>query len=277
MGETGSNLFEYVHYRDYLNHLKQSHWLVRGRPLTLEKISEKLGYRSPRLLGMILKGQRIPSQEFVDRLASHLKLNGSQKRYLQLLIRYERQKSKGKDTNTVIEEIRDLLPGAHYDLEIENHVFHYVADWYTLVIRQIQSLKDFQLSPNRIRNLLRNKVSTDQVSAAIESLKKLQLWGPRASDNLISQQDIPSTAIKKHHEQMAQRGIEALYEQDVEDREFSALTLAFKQDNIDEAKQFIRSFRDQFNKRFSSKDADAIYQLNIQFFSHTTTKEKGHA
>ena len=274
MGDSGLNLFEFVHYRDFLGHLKQSHWVARGRPLTLDRISQKLGYRSPRLLGMVLKGQRLPSQEFMDRLASHLKLNVSQKRYLQLLVRYERLKSKGKDTQPIIEEIRELIPGAHYDLELENHVFHYVADWYTLVIRQLQNIKGIQWNPARIRNLLRNKVSTAQVSQAIHSLQKLQLIGDQASDNLISKQDIPSTAIKKHHEQMA---LEALYEQPVEDREFSALTIAVHQDDIDEAKQFIRSFRDQFNKRFSRLEADAVYQMNIQFFSHTTYKEKGHA
>lgn len=277
MGEAGFNLFDFVHYRDFLGHLKQTHWVARGRPLTLDRISAKLGYRSPRLLGMVLKGQRLPSQEFTDRLATHLRLNASQKRYLQLLIRYERLKAKNKDTQSIIEEIRELLPGTHYDLELENHAFHYVADWYTLVIRQLQNLKGIQWNPATIRNLLRNKLSTAQVSQAIDTLKKLKLLGDDASENLISKQDIPSAAIKRHHEEMSARAMEALHEQPVEDREFTALTIAFKQDEVDEAKQFIRSFRDQFNKRFTSTEADAIYQMNIHFFSHTTQKEKGHA
>ena len=43
---------------------------------------------------------------------------------------------------------------------------------------------------------------------------------------------------------------------------------------LNEAKQMIRSFRDQFHQAFESDGGDSVYQLNIQFFEHTKGGEK---
>jgi hypothetical protein len=57
-------VFEFDDFRAYLNHVR-SHYPGMKRPITLERWAKKLNYRSPRSIAMVLKGQRLPSEDLV--------------------------------------------------------------------------------------------------------------------------------------------------------------------------------------------------------------------
>jgi uncharacterized protein (TIGR02147 family) len=80
--------------------------------------------------------------------------------------------------------------------------------------------------------------------------------------------DVPSNAIKKHHDEMLKKAEESLYTDDISQREFLNMTLAFSKKQMKEAKMVIRLFQEDFAKKFYSKESqkDSVYQLSVQLF-----------
>ncbi|KYG63655.1 hypothetical protein AZI86_12555 [Bdellovibrio bacteriovorus] len=77
---------------------------------------------------------------------------------------------------------------------------------------------------------------------------------------------MPSEAIRGYHRQMLTLAIKSLEAQTFENRDFRGLTLAIEKSRIGEAKKFLDKCVSEFERRFSAKEADAIYQLHTSFF-----------
>jgi uncharacterized protein (TIGR02147 family) len=144
------------------------------------------------------------------------------------------------------------------------------------------SLPDFKDSANWISRRLRNKITPEQARQAVSTMIRLGVLKRHpdsqhifaAKTSLMTSEDIPSDAIRSHHRQMLERAFEALEEQDVLNREFTSATLAFDRKDIAEAKTMIRDFRDKFHKRFETKHANSVFQMNMAFFEHTIQNSK---
>jgi hypothetical protein len=91
-----------------------------------------------------------------------------------------------------------------------------------------------------------------------------------ASRQLATPTDVPTTASRRHHAQMMQRAVDALKEQDPPAREFVSLTTRLDPQDIADAKKMIRSFVEDFNRRFTKPASREVYQLNLQLFRHTS-------
>ena len=69
------SIFKFEDYRAYLEvyrRMRSESSQDKGR---LEPWSKRLGYRSPRSIAMVIKGQRLPSASLVNRLSQDFKLN----------------------------------------------------------------------------------------------------------------------------------------------------------------------------------------------------------
>jgi len=161
---------------------------------------------------------------------------------------------------------------------LDYQTFKIVADWYHFPILELIRTKGFK---NDISWISR-RLSLDSHIVA-EGLSRLEALGfiKRFNDKIELSQgdifytsnDIQSAAIKQHHLQMITKATEALFEQEVDQREFQALNLNFNPDDLNEAKKEIREFTKRFTKKFSQKSGDEVFQLNIQMFS-LTKKDK---
>jgi uncharacterized protein (TIGR02147 family) len=226
---------------------------------------------------MVIKGQRLPSRTMVNRLAHDLGFNKDERRYFESLIRVEQAKRRGDDIREAYREVEAINPRLQGEVSLSRFAFGYVSEWYFLVIRCLVDSKSFVEDPDWIVQRLRNKVTVAQAKMAIAVMLKGGLLrrgeGGRlelAAPYIKTSQDIPERSIKMHHAQMLARAQEALYEQPVTQREITSVVLNLDERNFEDAKRMIRKFRDQFHKRFEGKGSDGIYQLNLQFFSHST-------
>jgi uncharacterized protein (TIGR02147 family) len=280
--ELPNSIFEYQSFRDYLENIRRLPLTLSKRPLTYGLWAKRLGYKSPRIVGMVFKGRRLPSADMIERLGRVLKLNRSELRYFNLLVKLERGRIRGRDTRGIIEDLEELNPTARDRYQVEEGTFSFIADWYHVVLRQLIESPDFREDPAWISQKLRKKVSEAQIRQALHTLLNLKLVArdeathrlARHQKSLVTTHDVPSGALKSHHTQMIQRALEAVTEQDVSERELSATALQFDATKLDEAKKAIRQFRDNFDKKFTSPEGSQVYQLNIQFFGHTDPKRK---
>ena len=269
------NIFEYNDYRDFLISLPGR--LNQNRRLSQRQLASKLGYNSPRTVGMFFNGKRLLSRELLDRLARHMKYTAKEKEYLSLLVQKEKARILGRETQEFESELDSLRPKELKRTPISETNFRYIYNWYFFVIHELASTIEVVPSPEWVVERLNHSLSLSDAKLALVRLCELGFLersrepiGYRyIRKNLITSTDVPSSIGRMHLLQMIQKAHFALKTQNILKREYTDVTLRFNAENMIEAKEFIRQFRDAFDAKFSTGKATDVYQLNIQFFSHT--------
>jgi uncharacterized protein (TIGR02147 family) len=273
--ESVPSIYQFDDYLPFLETVRGS--LRRRRPLTYAEWAETLGYRSPRAVAMVLKGQRLPSVEMLDRIGRQLKLSPREVRYLELLVLKRRHERRGLSTSSLQAELKLLNRGPYFQRLIARDVVPFLSNWYHVVIKQLlASSADFE-SPARLYEKLRRKVPLAKIEASLRTLVRLGFFvrDPRSGKlvaregNLETAYDVPDEAVRNHHRGMLHRAIEALDERPVPEREFTTLTFRADPAQMDKMKKRIREFRYQFDQEFECLESSHVFQLNLQLFEHT--------
>jgi uncharacterized protein (TIGR02147 family) len=106
-------------------------------------------------------------------------------------------------------------------------------------------------------------------------LKKLGFVGQTNDGTLVSkdsgQVDESSVALaqKIHYEQMAELAAQSLYTQGPETQDFESITLSLPADKVGELRAKVRELVDALNAANTRNPADAVFQINVQFFALT--------
>lgn len=216
----------------------------------------------------------------LDRLSTLLSLNYEQREYLFSLLSLEKLKQQTRNTEALEVTIEKMSPVFANEQRLDEFKFSYIAEWYHLVIKQMIKNDFTELDPVQMARDLKNKVQVEDIQTALKKLCALQIIEADSSgrayrlkvSTLSTMDDIPSVAIRKHHAGMMERASEALLEEGVETREFSSATFSFDRQKIKEVKDLIRGFRNKLEKFYAHPESRDVYQLNIQFFSHTKGK-----
>lgn len=156
--------------------------------------------------------------------------------------------------------------------ELSLELFQIIRDWYHFAILELTDVCDFEGTPSWIAKKLRIKPAEAKVA-----LQKLLDFGLLKEDlkrgfiqtkaDLATPSEIPSREIREHHSQILQQADLALQTTSVEERDFSAITMAIDSKRIEEAKSELRKFRRKFCADLQSAgEKDRVYCLGIQFF-----------
>jgi uncharacterized protein (TIGR02147 family) len=261
------NVFQFHSYSEFVHHL-MANYPGKKKSLNLKQFSDLIGYKSPRSIAMVLKGQRAPSQEMLTKISDKVKLGPKEVLYLQLLM--QKQKNKDQQKLKIIEEkISQLKPQSKSTRKLVIEDFKFISEWYFApllmkLLNNHQSDIDFE----KISLDFKSKVSSARLKEAYQILKNINILNElhQIQETLF---DIPSQAIQEHHKQMMQKAIESLSEELVINREVSSNTFKMQKNKMEAAKHKIREFTDEFIKEFHDDQAESIFQLNTQLFKHT--------
>jgi uncharacterized protein (TIGR02147 family) len=149
-----------------------------------------------------------------------------------------------------------------------------LSEWYYLAILNLLRTKNFKSTPEHIAERL--GISKNLITQAIDRLTRTGLMKIedgkyiRTKTALESSDGIPNLALRKSHYQTLDLARQALEHHPFESYDTTWLTFAFDPKDIEEARQKIRDFQDEFADQFSiSKEATEVYRLAMQFFSLT--------
>ncbi|PIK15076.1 DUF4423 domain-containing protein [Halobacteriovorax sp. JY17] len=269
------SLFDFDNYRDYLVKVGMPDGLYSHTSNNLQSWALRLGYKSPSSLTMVIKGQRSPSFEMINALTEDLEMSIKEKQYLMLLVQLEKANKKKKDTKEILEKIAELNSGSTA-ISLGLKEFSAISEWYFLAIKQLISTPSFIEDEDWIFKKLRKKVTPSQIKNALNIMMEMKTIGRDENgklivlkEGLLTTNDVPSSAIKRHHFGMINRALEAIEEQSVKERQVTSVTMKVKPEDVDAAKKYIFEFIKDFNEKFSTTEADDLYQLNMQFFRHT--------
>jgi uncharacterized protein (TIGR02147 family) len=274
------SIFDFDNYRDFLLKVGMPNGLYSHSSNNLQTWSKRLGYKSSSSLTMVLKGQRLPSSEMQVAISEDLKMSIKEKNYFSLLIQLEKCNKKNKDPEKILEKISKLNSDKQV-IPFGINQFSTISEWYFLAIKQLISTSSFVEDIEWIYRRLRKKVTPSQIKTALGIMLETQVIGRDFNgelvvlkEGLITTNNVPSSAIRRHHYGMINRALEAIDEQDVTERQISSVTMKIKEEDLESAKECIFEFIKDFNNKFSCSEAEELFQMNMQFFKHTKEIKK---
>jgi len=244
---------------------------------SLRAFARDLGLPAPRL-SLILKKREGISVEAAEEIANKLKLNEQKKQWFCSSVGSLHSRSS-KERESFKERVQQYKHEAKVFSEIHLEYFKVIADWYHFAILELTYLKDFKNDPHWIADVL--KITPTEVKEAIDRMRALDLVVENdgnlvdAFKFLATPNDVPSASLKKFNTQLMKKAMEALYEQDVLEREIASNIFSVRKDQLPLFKEKLRTFRRELEHEASQqKEKDAVYCLSMQFYELTNRSQE---
>ena len=194
------------------------------------------------------------------------------------------QASEPAERNMFLKELSDLRVGQQLKAgEIDQKTWDKIPNWVTWVIYAMVDQEGVRFDTRSIRTLLRGKASEDEIQAAINSLVASgevivdESTGELKKSNTPKEapEEIPVALVRKLQAQLMYLGLESLYQDSPNEREFGTLTLALTKEEFEEIRFKLRQMRKALHKdnaiARSQKKGERVYQLNLQLFPVTNS------
>jgi len=255
-------------YRQIL--LRELSSRMRRNPrYSLRAFARDLQIPAPKL-SQALRGIKGFSAQRAQAIAEKLNLSANEKELFIDLVDSEHSRSRvGREQakERVAQKTKD---DGFAELDLER--FQIISDWFHFAILELTDVKDFKSEPKWISQRL--GISLEETKKAVERLLDFGLLTKNKKGlleqthaDLATPSGIPSRPIREQHSQLLYKADKALDRFSVNERDFSAITLAISTQEIPKAKKLIKEFRRKFNKEMQiAPEKDRVYCIGIQFF-----------
>lgn len=244
----------------------------RNPAYSLRSFARDLGI-APSRLSEVLNARRGLSSEAAERIAVKLGLNAQEREQFVLMVdgTHARSRARREAATQDLAQRRTETQVQAQTLSLD--AFHLISDWYHYAILELCSCADFEPRLSWIAERL--AITPNETELAVERLQRLGLleitgdkWKVR-DDVTLSPAGVPSEAVKKFHRQILAKADQALAFQSLDERDFSAITMAIDAGRLPEAKALLKKFRREFAELLSSGSTtkDRVYNLSLQFFA----------
>ena len=278
------NLSDYLDYRLYLREFYQAKKELSKndlRPYSYQLFSAAANIKSPNYLKMIIEGQRNLSEDMIGKFAKALALSKDQSEEFSYLVKLN-QAEDTSERNIYLKKISEVRVEQKLKSgEIDRKTWEKIPNWVAWILYAMIDQEGVSFTTKNLKELLRNKASEAEIEASLNSLlasgeiKKDPITGEiKKSHNLIdSPEEIPVALVRKLQTQLMYLGLESLYQDAPQDREFGTLTMSLTKEEFEDIKFKLRQLRKSIHKDNSigrkEKKGERVYQLNIQLFPVT--------
>ena len=241
---------------------------------SLRSYAKLLGYENPSLLSSVLKGERKLGPELAEKIAQQLNLSSAEQKYFQLLIliKYAKNPTERMMYTDMLETSGPELVKTEFSVSIDS--FRFIEDWYHTAILEMIELKDFRYDLGVIARRLGRGLNRELVENAINRLIRLELveesktkrFLKRKEGTFVLDKNIPSDAIKKHHDQFIQFARMAIFDQPVDQRDVRSSTITLKKKNYKKAAEILKNAHNELLELSCKGDGEDVYQICTQLF-----------
>jgi uncharacterized protein (TIGR02147 family) len=282
-------IFEYMDYRLYLldwYNYRRELSKKNLRPYSYSVFSAAANIKSPNYLKMIIEAQRNLSEDMIVKFSKALNHTREQAEEFRLLVLFS-QATDPAERNFFLKELSEYrVLQKMRSGEIDKKAMEKIPNWIGWILYSMMDQEGVEFKPERLRELLRGKASVDEIEDALKSLVKS---GEVAQDDLTgklsktrnlidSPEDVPVALVRRLQSQLMYLGLESLYQDSPNEREFGSLTMSLTKQEFEELKFKLRQMRKQVNKdnsiRRMSTLGERVYQLNLQLFPVTSPVKK---
>ncbi|RYZ93916.1 MAG: TIGR02147 family protein [Proteobacteria bacterium] len=148
--------------------------------------------------------------------------------------------------------------------------FQLVSEWYHFAILSLAETENFRGTPEAIASRL--GITPQTAKEAMDRLLRLELLAAKGKrlvatgKQLEAISAVPHVALRRANQDNLVLAEKALAEVPVELRDFTAITLCFDPDRIEDARAMIKAFRRSFDRAMEAGRKREVYKLSIQLF-----------
>lgn len=266
------SVFQYTQPHEFLSAVL-SERQKKNPKFSIRAWSRQLGYRNPSILARILRGERNLKPDLAAKIANSIKLSGKSNKYFHFLVLFRNAKTHA-EKEIYGDTLASLRPSNQFTNVTIDH-FRYIADWYHFAILEMTALKGFSSDPDWIAKRLNGAITSAMASAALERMIRLELLEKLPNGKIIRTSmnvfrvgnGMPSDALRKHHSQMIQIGLESIETQKVDERQILGTTLTLSSEQSKKAKEIILQCHNELMVLAAKRgEGDETFQLNTQLF-----------
>lgn len=223
------------------------------------------------------------SPKGVDRITEALNIRGTERLYLETLVRYQNARLSA-DRESLFSRLMELK-SKNLSSSLEQNQLEYYSEWFHPVIRELVGMPGFNPDPHWIVKHIEPRVLPEQARKSLALLQELNLVKKSedgesfelTSQHISTGDEIASHAVVRFHQRTIEIGRESVTNFDHTERNVSSVTMACSQEMFDKIADEIATFRKRILELADQEPSpDRVYQLNIQFFPFTR-KIKGQS
>lgn len=233
---------------------------------SLRAYAKKLNL-APSALSEILNGKRKISKKLAARILD--KMNLDPKEASGLLSHFDQKMLETVRANPRAQKSIDFL-------QLSSDQFNLISEWQHFALLSLMETKGFKSDVAWISRKLAMPQPT--VNQAIERLLRLGFIFKKNKKlitnkkALITSDNIPNQAVRKSHYVDLQLAEKALDSCPVDERDFTAITVAANSKNLDKAKKMIREFQDELTLCLEEGDKNEVYKFTFYLYPLTSRK-----
>lgn len=276
-------LGEYTDFRTYLHDFyqfkrRESHSSLR--PYTYGHFSASANIKSPNYLKLIIEGQRNLSKEMIKKFSRAIGHSKEEHEEFEALVLYGQAKTP-LERNQFLKSLSEIRVRQQIKRgQIRQEAYDKVPSWVSWVLFALADQEGVQFDVDKLRELMRNKATADEIK---KSMDRLIESGELVRDEsgavkkgrllMSGSEDIPVELVRKLQAELIYLGLESLFQDRPQDREFGALTLALTEQEYEQLKFEVRQLKKRWFRDFSvnrqTTKGDRVFQLNFQLFPVT--------
>lgn len=265
---------KHIDYRDFLFEELESRKLRNNR-YSLRSFADSLGVPAPRLSQILNKKTGLSALKAKE-IGFRLGLSETEREVFVTLVESEHARSPILKARA----IKKLESWADENSPLINlEKFSIIRNWYHYSILELTELDSFQSKPEWISKKL--GIEIELVESAIDRLVNLELLSYEGDALIQTYKDLgtvsgeASRALREHHKQIMNNVVSKIDATPLKERCLSSTTMAIDSSKLEEAKKYIKEFRDKFCKEIQDTETkDEVYSLSIQFFPTTETENE---
>lgn len=279
---------DFLNYRDYLQKLYE---VQKSEDATYSywQLAQDLGFAKSNVLWLVINGRRKLTVLTSTRIADNLKLSGADRRYFQMLVRYNNARLN-HERDSLLQQLLAIKSETVTDQQ-DVRVLEYFSEWYHPVIRELIGLGSISATPESIAEQLYPRLLPKEIERSIELLESLGLIVRQGNRLVRSKEDVVVTkGVGRHiairyHQKMMDAAKTALEVAPKDLREYNSLTVNLTPKVMNQAKEIIQeacrkvlALEGQARGNAAGEgDVDnLVFQLNFQLFPFTKPpKPKG--
>lgn len=273
------DIFEFRDYRAYLaatcRHLKAT-----SRSFSHRRFAEKAGFGSQSYFRMVMNGERDISPAAAAKFAAALKLQKRQTRYFEAMVMYNQARGESEKSR-YLEDMIALLPPRHVT-GLAKQQLEYLTDSLFVILREMTALPDFQEDVEWIRAGLRRNVKPGEIRHALETLERLGLVVRdkdgklrHSKTSLKTEQGARDIEILNYHRQILLESRDAIMTAPYDEWDIASKTIPVPKELLPRVGEILHGSLDEITRLVSegSRDYNEVYQINMQLFPLTMTKQ----
>ncbi len=273
------DLYSYTDYRRYLKDYftSQKEAVLHFSFRFFARIA---GFSSPGFLKMVMEGQRNLSLSSINKVTKGLKLSQKESAYFEALVLFNQAETR-KDKDLYFERLASLKPHVKFH-GLEKDQYEYFTQKHYVILREMVALPDFKEDTVWIAQKLKMPIKPKEVDYSLALLLRLGLLKRDEKGKLVQAEatlstppEVDSMEVASFHRAMLDEAKESMWDVPAAWRHFSSLTIPIPKNSIREIKSRIENFREEIMSLINQGSTDyfEVYQMNIQLFPVTRTKE----